>query len=187
MAPGSLYRDSWPSLFIAANGVNSELHIDTFGSNFWMAMLQGKKRWTLFSPADKNFLYPDYDDSLDPVFQVDLRNPDLSAFPLLSLTHPQQCVLEPGDLLFVPSGCAHRVENLTLSLAISANFVDLSNFPLVKKELHYRSLVDPNAQELLHQFDDLNFPSKMFSKQTDLSWERFKKWPRHDYNVYDIT
>ena len=42
--PGSLYRDSWPSLFIAPAGITSELHIDAFGSNFWMALFEGRKR-----------------------------------------------------------------------------------------------------------------------------------------------
>jgi hypothetical protein len=44
---GSLYQDSWPSLFIAPAGITSELHIDAFGSNFWMALFQGQKRYGL--------------------------------------------------------------------------------------------------------------------------------------------
>ena len=43
-SPGSLYRDSWPSLFIAPAGLHSDLHVDAFGSNFWMALFQGRKR-----------------------------------------------------------------------------------------------------------------------------------------------
>lgn len=42
--PGSLYHDSWPSLFIAPAGCRSELHVDAFGSNFWMALFEGRKR-----------------------------------------------------------------------------------------------------------------------------------------------
>lgn len=41
---GTLYRDSWPSLFIAPTGISSGLHVDAFGSNFWMALFQGRKR-----------------------------------------------------------------------------------------------------------------------------------------------
>ena len=44
---GSLYQDSWPSLFIAPAGLTSELHVDAFGSNFWMALFEGRKRWVL--------------------------------------------------------------------------------------------------------------------------------------------
>ena len=42
---GTLYRDSWPSLFVSPAGITSELHVDAFGSNFWMALFQGKKRY----------------------------------------------------------------------------------------------------------------------------------------------
>ena len=41
---GSLYHDSWPSLFVAPAGITSELHVDAFCSNFWMALFEGKKR-----------------------------------------------------------------------------------------------------------------------------------------------
>jgi len=43
-SPGSLYQDSWPSLFISPAGLHSGLHVDAFGSNFWMALFQGRKR-----------------------------------------------------------------------------------------------------------------------------------------------
>ena len=44
-ASGSYYQDSWPSLFIAPAGIRSDLHVDAFGSNFWMALFQGRKRY----------------------------------------------------------------------------------------------------------------------------------------------
>lgn len=42
----SLYHNSWPSLFIAPAGITSELHVDAFASNFWMALFEGKKRYS---------------------------------------------------------------------------------------------------------------------------------------------
>ena len=66
-----------------------------------------------------------------------------------------------SDLLFVPSGCPHRVENLEASLAISANFVDQSNLNLVKKELEVNSLLDLRSKELLQQFYHLESDYKM--------------------------
>lgn len=38
--PCSMYRDSWPSLFISPPGMVSNLHIDTFGSHFWMSLFE---------------------------------------------------------------------------------------------------------------------------------------------------
>ena len=83
-------------------------------------------------------------------------------------------MLSAGELLFVPAGCPHRVENLTTSLAISSNFVDQSNFDLVKSELACHALVDPRSADLLQQFESDWFNTKMdFSKQ-DAPWQTFK-------------
>ena len=48
----SLYHDSWPSLFVAPAGITSELHVDAFGSNFWMALFEGKKRYFAILSAE---------------------------------------------------------------------------------------------------------------------------------------
>jgi hypothetical protein len=176
--PGSLYRDSWPSLFLSPAGITSELHVDAFGSNFWMALFQGRKRWTFFPPEDLPLLYPLFPDSTDAVFQVDLSQPDLSLHPLLSLSHPTQVTLSPGELLFVPAGSPHRVENLEPSLAISANFVDSSNLDGVLRELRVNGLRDPRAQALLEAIEGPEFRGEMDYGQNDLPWNEFKTWPR---------
>ena len=131
-------------------------------------------------------LYPHYEQSLDLVFDVDLSSPDFEKHPLLSETSPRQCVLQPGELLFVPHGSPHRVENLEDSLAISSNFVDLSNYHAVLEELRCSALVDPRADDLVDQLLNSDFPSKMYSQQEDLAWDEFKKWPRDHYTHYDI-
>ncbi len=41
-------------------------------------------------------LYPSYDHSMDPLFDVDLGKPDLDKHPLLALTYPMECILRPG-------------------------------------------------------------------------------------------
>ena len=120
------------------------------------------------------------------MFDVDLSCPDFDKHPLLSKATPRQCTLQPGELLFVPYGCPHRVENLEDSLAVSANFVDLSNFKVVLKELKANAMLDPRAKELLTQMTRDDFPIKMFSQQKDLQWLEFKTWPRVNYQEYGI-
>ena len=61
--------------------------------------------------------------------------------------------------MFVPAGCPHHVTNLQASLAISANFVDSSNFELVKSELETNALRDERAADLLKQFNSASFLS----------------------------
>ena len=135
-------------------------------------------RWTFFPPEDLPLLYPVYPDSTDAVFQVDLSAPDLSRHPLLSLSHPTQCTLSPGELLFVPAGSPHQVENLQPSLAISANFVDSSNLEGVVRELRVNGLRDPRAHALLQTLENPEFCRSVDYGQKDLPWREFKTWPR---------
>lgn len=120
------------------------------------------------------------------MFDIDLSCPDVDKYPLLTRALPRQCILESGELLFVPYGCPHRVENLQDSLAVSSNFVDLSNFQVVLEELRENALIDSRAEDLLLQMKRDDFPVKMFSQQNDLSWEDFKMWPRVNYKEFDI-
>jgi len=63
------FTASWPSLFVAAPHTCSSLHIDQWRGNFWMAMVKGTKRWSLFHADDAPYLSPDYSrGTLDPAF-----------------------------------------------------------------------------------------------------------------------
>ena len=63
------FTASWPSLFVAAPHTKSSLHVDQWSGNFWMAMVKGTKRWTLFHKDDVAFCAPDYSrGTLDPAF-----------------------------------------------------------------------------------------------------------------------
>lgn len=149
---GSMYRDSWPSLFLGPKGTESALHIDAFRSNFWMALFEGRKRWVFFHPEDWALLYPVFaNGGLDPVFQVDLKASvaeQKDRFPLFQRARCYECVLEAGEILFVPAGSPHYVENLSHTVAISANYIDLSNFDAACRELEIMGCVDPRAQEV---------------------------------------
>lgn len=72
-------------------------------------------------------------------------------------------------------------------MAISGNFVNLSNFKTVKEELQISALIDPRAEDLLSQFTRDTFNSKMSSNIGDLPWKKYKKWPPDSFNDYDIT
>ena len=114
-------------------------------------------RWLFFPPDDVPLLYPVFNNSTDATFEVDLSSPDLTPHPLLALTHPRECILKAGELLFVPAGCPHRVENLTKSLAISANFVDRSNVELVLEELSVNAIQDQRAAQLWSELQGARF------------------------------
>ena len=130
-------------MFVAPKNVISDLHVDAFASNFWMALFEGRKKWTFYPREAVPALNPDYSKGLDPVF-----NPkeDLGNIPKFEV------VLEEKELLFVPHGYPHKVENLDKSIAISSNFVDSSNIQETVIHLKRNSLVDPRAADLLKEF-----------------------------------
>lgn len=53
-------------------------------------------RWVFFPQSDLPYLYPQCPNSMDPVFEADIRNPNLENQPLLHLTHPSECILSEG-------------------------------------------------------------------------------------------
>ena len=144
-----LYVDTWPSLFIGPEGSRSCLHVDSFASSFWMKLFEGRKDWLIWPSNETCLLSPSYfEGSMDPIFDAieveellkrggggsgggggdgdggkdGLAAPNAAVCRALQ-THPWRATLMPGEVLFVPSGCPHRVVNLDDTLALSANFV----------------------------------------------------------------
>ena len=147
-----------PTLFLAPRGTGSSLHIDTLQTHFWMMLCHGKKRWRLVSRDDVPFLHPLYLTDLNPVFPTDLNALEATASgnalgssgEALAQVNAEMSVhevlLEPGDLIFVPAGWPHQVDNLETSVAVSANFVDSSNLARSLEEAEALGLVEETPQ-----------------------------------------
>lgn len=140
-----------------------------------MALFEGRKRWVFFHPDDWALLYPVFaNGSLDPVFQVDLKasaQEQKEKYPLFQHARSYECILEPGEILFVPAGSPHYVENLSHTVAISANYVDLSNFDAACRELDIMGCVDPRAQELASGLRQPELLSRVCTVLQDLAKE----------------
>lgn len=63
-----------------------------------LIQIRGKKRVILFPPSDVDKLYMKGDKS--QIIEVD--SPDLSKYPLFSHSKRYECILEPGDSIFIP-------------------------------------------------------------------------------------
>ena len=44
------------------------------------------------------------------VFDITLDEKGREEHPLVAMTHPRECILEPGEVLFVPAGSPHQVQ-----------------------------------------------------------------------------
>ena len=107
---------------------------------------------TFFDPRITNRLRPRYLDSFDPVFDIDLTEAITEEATTIKMLRPYSLVLEPGQVLFVPAGSPHRVENLENSVAVSGNFVNDSNADEAAQHLIRNALLDHRAGDLLREW-----------------------------------
>lgn len=107
------------SVLIGPEGSLSRLHYDVLCSHAYLAQIVGRKRCVLFAPTDAPYLYEG---------QVDPARPDLVRFPRFAKATPFECVIEPGDLLFIPSMWWHHVVGLEKSITVNHNFFNRENF-----------------------------------------------------------
>ena len=101
-----------PSVWMGMPGTYTQGHFDS-KDNFVYQMI-GRKRWTLFSPQDHHFLYlVNTKGSLEWSSALGaLGTPDKTKFPLFENANPIQVTLNAGEVLYLPRGWVHAVENL---------------------------------------------------------------------------
>ncbi|CAK9090677.1 unnamed protein product, partial [Durusdinium trenchii] len=81
------------------------------------ALCSGRKRWRLVNRDEMSLLRPLYLADLNPVFPMDLEDGQARGVKVY------ETILEADDLIFVPAGWPHQVDNLETSMAISSNFI----------------------------------------------------------------
>ena len=113
-----------------------------------MYLISGEKKWTFYPPEAAGKLGPKFHDSLDPVF---------TPGPTLGLLPSYSVLLRPGQLLCVPAGSPHQVENITDSVAVSGNFVNHTNIQEALRYFKINALLDPRSEDLLRELSDRNF------------------------------
>jgi hypothetical protein len=104
---------------IGPAGSIATLHADILHTHAYLAQIAGRKKCILFSPDDSDCLY---DGKVDP------EHPDIGKFPFFRRATAYECVLEPGELLFMPSNWWHYVTALEKSITVSYNFFNRVNF-----------------------------------------------------------
>ncbi|XP_069842445.1 bifunctional peptidase and arginyl-hydroxylase JMJD5 [Dendropsophus ebraccatus] len=98
-------------------GTVSPLHQDP-QQNF-LAQIVGRKYLRLYSVSETEHLYPFDSSLLHNTSQVDIENPDTDKFPDFVKAVHQECILCPGQILFIPVKWWHYVRALDISFSVS--------------------------------------------------------------------
>jgi hypothetical protein len=106
-------------LMIGPKNSQTKLHYDFLDTHAYLAQIIGRKKCVLFSPEDSGALYDG---------KVYLDAPDLEKFPLFRQATRYECILEPGELLFIPYRWWHHVVGLEKSITVNYNFFNRVNF-----------------------------------------------------------
>lgn len=114
----------WPSYFdkmgpprfwVGPAGTVTPLHCD-YDDNIF-AQVWGTKRIFLSPPHHDELLYPREANAILFGSPFDPEAPDFERFPLAREATMIECIVNPGDLLYVPAGWYHQVRALTFSLS----------------------------------------------------------------------
>ncbi|XP_030953153.1 lysine-specific demethylase JMJ30 isoform X1 [Quercus lobata] len=92
-----------------------------------LAQVVGKKYIRLYSASVSEELYPYTETMLKNSSQVDLDNIDETQFPKVHDLEFQDCILEEGEMLYIPPKWWHYVRSLTPSLSVSFWWSDIQN------------------------------------------------------------
>ena len=103
--------------WIGPAGTVTPAHTDPHHNLF--VQIVGYKYIRLYHPSCSSSLYPDQEGLASNTSTVDIDNVDEDAFPLFSQLEFYDCVLGPGESLFIPKGWWHYVKSLTISASIS--------------------------------------------------------------------
>ncbi|KAL0964063.1 hypothetical protein UPYG_G00317860 [Umbra pygmaea] len=113
-----------PEFFEPDQFFSSVFRISSCGLQLWthydvmdnmLAQVTGRKRVVLYSPQDALHLYLSGDKSE----VLDIDSPDLERFPEFVKARRYECVLDPGDVLFIPALWFHNTLALQFGVGIN--------------------------------------------------------------------
>jgi hypothetical protein len=125
--PGHLlprfFRKQWwvfPQFFVGPADSMTPLHFDTLQTHNMFFQVHGSKRFLIVDPADRKHCY---------TFNwrwshVDAENPDYDRHPLYRNARVRECVVEAGDMLYIPPGGLHHVRSLSPSISFNVDWHD---------------------------------------------------------------
>lgn len=130
-------KDRYCAIWFSSQGDMTGLHVDLVEGQLFH--IYGQKRFLFFAPDQTPYLYeeppdrfeaPDLKDRIDALDLETFRElirwggatplrPDYARHPLLKHAEYWECVVTPGDMLYVPEGWWHTTQSLTPCISVT--------------------------------------------------------------------
>ena len=125
--------------WMSSSGVETPLHFDHCHSV--IAQVVGTKRLVVFPPSESTNLYPySVADGNPRTSRIDLRawlaggdENERRRWPRVDSSYAYECVLQPGDIAYIPTGWWHYLVSISASISVLSPF-DMS--PAEQRQLH---------------------------------------------------
>ncbi|EFH42791.1 hypothetical protein ARALYDRAFT_332532 [Arabidopsis lyrata subsp. lyrata] len=117
-------------VYMGGKGSWTPLHADVFRSYSWSANVCGKKRWLFLPPLQSHLVYDRQVYMKNCIYDI-FEEVNETKFPGFKKTTWLECIQEPGEIIFVPSGWHHQVYNLEDTISINHNWLNAYNLSWV--------------------------------------------------------
>jgi hypothetical protein len=107
-------------IYFGEQGTGTNTHVDVLHSSAWLFLSKGKKQWRFVDKDCKDLFICDDQ-------RADLFDFDLQKYPKANSISGYELIQLPGEIVWTPPKCLHGVRNLEPSIALTHNYVDLTN------------------------------------------------------------
>ena len=108
----------YAQFFMSATGSKTPLHFDTLQTHNLFFQIHGRKEFILIPGSQKDLCYM----RGWRWSAVDASCPDYDRYPRFRHATPTTVVVDPGDMLFMPSGTLHEVTTLSPSVSFNIDW-----------------------------------------------------------------
>ncbi len=127
LVPNLRYPNGQMEMLMGGGGLGFPLHIDRGCINAFIMQIYGQKDFVIIDPSYADKLYPSKE--FPQVSDIEnIWKPDLDRFPNLKEVRGVHARLNPGDLIFVPSGWWHSTCLPGISIGTTCNSVSRANW-----------------------------------------------------------
>ena len=135
--------DKTKAVFIGFKDTSIGLHYDTEYAASWVPVIFGQKKVILFAPDQEKYLYEG---------RVNCFQPNLETFPLYAMAKSVECILNQGEMIFIPTMWWHQIKNLEDTISLTINTINEWNCRLFYQDLLKRHPVRGHLFPLVLKF-----------------------------------